>query len=96
MPDAEQGISYRIAALKLDGRPLLYFAAFKGHIGLYPMTAGVKAALEAGMAPYPQSKGTLRFPHDGKLPLTLIGKIAKLRAKEIRASRAGAQTGKRP
>lgn len=94
VPGAEQGIAYRIAAFKLDGKPLLYFAGFKGHIGLYPMTAGVKAAFAAEMAAFPQAKGTLRFPHDGTLPVRLIAKIARLRAGEVRAAgvKAGGKT----
>lgn len=87
-PGATEGISYRIAAFKLDGKPLLYFAGFKNHIGLYPMTAGVKAAFAKQLAGFPQSTGTVRFPHDGALPTALIETIAKFRAQEIRDAAA--------
>jgi uncharacterized protein YdhG (YjbR/CyaY superfamily) len=82
-PRAEQSISYGIAAFKLNG-PLLYFAAFKAHIGLYPITASVKAAFRKELAGYAQSKGTIRFPLDEPVPYALIGRIAKFRVRENR------------
>ncbi len=81
-PRAEQSISYRIPTFKLAGRPLLYFAAFKAHIGLYPVTASVKEAFKKELAGYAQSKGTVRFPPDKPVPYALIGKIARFRVKE--------------
>ena len=80
-PGAEQSISYGIPAFKLNG-PLLYFAAFKAHIGLYPITASAKAAFRKELAGYAQSKGTIRFPLDEPVPYALIGRIAKFRVKE--------------
>lgn len=81
VPDAEESIGYRIPAYKLNG-PLIYFAAHTAHIGLYPITAGVKAEFAEDLAPYAQSTGTVRFPHDEPLPIRLIAKIAKFRALE--------------
>lgn len=81
-PGAEQSISYRIPTFKLAGRPLLYFAAFKAHIGLYPITASVKEAFKKELAVYAQSKGTIRFPLDEPVPYALIGRIAKFRVRE--------------
>jgi uncharacterized protein YdhG (YjbR/CyaY superfamily) len=81
-PGADQSISYRIPTFKLAGQPLLYFAAFKAHIGLYPVTDDVKAAFEKELAPFRQSKGTVRFPLDKPAPYALIGKIAKFKVKE--------------
>jgi uncharacterized protein YdhG (YjbR/CyaY superfamily) len=80
-PQAEQSISHGIAAFKLNG-PLLYFAAFKAHIGLYPITTSVKAAFQKELAGYAQSKGTIRFPLYQPVPYALIGKIARFRVKE--------------
>jgi uncharacterized protein YdhG (YjbR/CyaY superfamily) len=89
-PGAEQSISYRIPTFKLAGRPLLYFASFKAHIGLYPIKASVKLAFKKELARYAQSKGTVRFPLDRPVPYPLIGRIAKFRVKEI----AGVGKGK--
>lgn len=80
----EEQISYGIPTLKIAGRPFLYFAAFKNHIGIYPMTAATKTALAAELAPYPQSKGTVRLPHSVPLPVRLIRSIAVARMKELK------------
>lgn len=85
-PECSEDISYRMPAYKLAGRPLLYVAAFKSHIGLYPMIGGIKAVFAKEMAPYSQSKGTLRFSHVSPVPYGLIARITKFRAKEIKAS----------
>lgn len=87
VPEASESISYAIPAFKFEGRPLLYFAAFKAHIGLYPMTGGIKEAFAQALEPYAQSKGTVRFAHDQPVPFALIGKLAKYRAAEITAAR---------
>lgn len=60
---------------------LVYFAAFKNHIGFYPTSSGIKA-FSKELEKYPTSKGTIHFALDKKLPLTLISKIVKYRAKE--------------
>jgi uncharacterized protein YdhG (YjbR/CyaY superfamily) len=79
-PRAEERISYQMPALYLQGN-LVYFAAFKNHIGFYPTSSGVEAfARELG--PYDVSKGTIRFPLDRPLPLKLIARIVKFRAAE--------------
>lgn len=83
-PGAEQSISYRIPTFKLAGRPLLCFAAFKEHIGLYPIAASVKDDFKKELVSYAQSKGTVRFPLDKPVPYALIGRIAKFRFKENR------------
>lgn len=79
-PDAEEIISYRMPAFRLHGI-LLYFAAFKKHIGLYPPVSG-DAAIEKAIAPYAGPKGNLQFPLDAPMPLALIRRIAKLRVKQ--------------
>src|ERR1051326_5902269 len=81
-PDATERISYGIPAFKLR-RIVVYFAAFKHHIGLYPPVKG-EAALEKAAAPYANAKGNLRFPLDRKIPYALIGRIVKFRAKQSR------------
>jgi uncharacterized protein YdhG (YjbR/CyaY superfamily) len=76
-PGATETISYGIPAFKLR-RILVYFAAFKHHIGLYPPVKG-DAALEKAVAPYAGEKGNLRFPIEGKIPYALISRIVKFR-----------------
>lgn len=84
-PDAEETISYRMPAFKQHG-VLLYFAAFRHHIGLYPPVRG-DAALVKALAPYAGEKGNLRFPLDERIPYGLITKIVKLRLKQNLAKR---------
>jgi uncharacterized protein YdhG (YjbR/CyaY superfamily) len=81
-PDATETISYRIPAFKLR-RVVVYFAAFKNHIGLYPPVKG-NAALEKAIAPYAGEKGNLRFPMDRKIPYGLIARIVRFRARQSR------------
>jgi uncharacterized protein YdhG (YjbR/CyaY superfamily) len=80
-PEAEETISYRMPAFKQNGI-LLYFAAFKGHIGLYPPIRG-DARLEKAIQAYAGEKGNLRFPLDRPIPYKLIARIAKYRVKQV-------------
>lgn len=82
LPGAEEVISYKIPAYKLRGRVVLYFAGWKRHYSLYPATEPVRAAFRDELAPYEVSKGTIRFPLSRPVPMKLIGRIAKFRAKE--------------
>jgi len=79
-PDAQEVISYRMPAFKLNG-VLMYFAAFKNHIGLYPPIRGDARLLKA-VSPYAGEKGNLRFPLDQPIPYALIERIVKLRVKQ--------------
>jgi len=83
VPGAEEVISYKIPAYKLHGRPLLYFAGWKSHYSLYPATNRVIAAFKDDLAPYEVRTGTIRFPLSQSVPVSLIERIAKLRAKEV-------------
>jgi uncharacterized protein YdhG (YjbR/CyaY superfamily) len=74
LPQAEESISYAIPALKLDGRPVIYFAGAKKHIGVYPAPTG-DAAFEDAIAPYRSGRATLRFMLSKPLPLDLISRI---------------------
>ena len=67
-------------AFRLNGI-LVYFAAFKNHIGFFPTGSGI-AAFENEISPYKHSKGTVRFPLDKPLPLDLVRKIVEFRVKE--------------
>ena len=79
VPDAEEIISYNMPTFTLNGRYLIYFAAYKQHIGMYPIPTG-DAAFNAEISPYTTGKGTLKLPFDKPIPFDLIGKIVKLQA----------------
>ncbi len=79
-PDASESISYRIPTFKLNGRPLIYFAGFKTHIGLYPVQAD-SAGFSPAMARYASGKATLKFPLDAPLPLGLIATVVKAKVR---------------
>jgi uncharacterized protein YdhG (YjbR/CyaY superfamily) len=83
VPAAEEMISYQIPAYKLHGRPVLFFAAWKEHYSLYPSNARLVAAFKDQLSKYELSKGTIRFPLSEPVPVKLIERIAKFRAKEI-------------
>jgi len=85
-PKAEESISYGIPTYKFDG-PLIYFAAFKSHIGLYPMTKTVKEKFRDEIAGYKQSKGTIRLPLDEPIPYDLIARIVKFKMRENRETK---------
>jgi uncharacterized protein YdhG (YjbR/CyaY superfamily) len=79
-PEAEETISYRMPAYRLNG-VLVYFAAQKNHIGFYPTSSGVNAFREE-LAAYKTSKGAIQFPVDKPIPLKLVSTIVKFRVKE--------------
>lgn len=80
-PDAQETISYQIPAFMLHGQ-LVYFAAFKKHIGFYPPVTGGNQQFKKAIAVYAGPKGNLQFPLDKPIPYALIAKIVKLRVKE--------------
>lgn len=79
-PNATEVISYNMPAFRQQGM-LVYFAGFKGHIGLYPPIRG-NAALAKAAARYAGPKGNLKFPYDQPLPLALIGRIVRHKVKQ--------------
>ena len=82
MPGCEEAISYQMPTYKVRGRAVIYFAGWKEHYSLYPATARVLETLGSDLAPYEVSKGTIRFPLDRQVPVKLIERIAKVRARE--------------
>ncbi|HWM51771.1 MAG TPA: DUF1801 domain-containing protein [Thermoplasmata archaeon] len=80
-PKAVESISYQMPTFKLNGKGLVYFAAFKNHIGFYPIPSGVKA-FEKELSPYKQGKGSVQFPIDKPIPHELVRRIVRFRAKE--------------
>lgn len=79
-PAAEELISYGMPAFRQEGI-LVYFAAFKNHIGLFPPVSG-DAKLEKALAPYAGPKGNLRFPLDRPVPYALIARIVRFKVKQ--------------
>lgn len=79
-PQAVEKISYQMPAYALHGN-LVYFGAYKTHIGFYPAPRGIEAFKDQ-LAKYEGAKGTVKFPLDKPLPLALIKKIVKFRAAE--------------
>lgn len=92
-PGAKELISYQMPALKQNGI-LVYFAAFKKHIGFYPPIKG-DARLEEAAAPYAGEKGNLRFPIDKPMPFDLIRRLTELRVKQDLAKAAAGGKKKR-
>jgi uncharacterized protein YdhG (YjbR/CyaY superfamily) len=79
-PNANEVISYRMPTLKQNG-VLVYFAAFKNHIGFYPPIKG-NAKLEKQASRYAGEKGNLRFPFSEPVPYKLIFALTRLRAEQ--------------
>jgi uncharacterized protein YdhG (YjbR/CyaY superfamily) len=80
-PDAEERISYGMPAYKTNGKPLVYFSAFKKHIGFYATPTGHKEFTKE-LSQFKQGKGSVQFPLDKPLPFNLIRKIVAFRVKE--------------
>ncbi len=95
-PGIEERISYGIPTFTLDGKYLLYMAAFKEHVSIYPATAGMMAKYGKQLAPHRAGAGTLRFRLDEPLPIGLITRLAKMRVQERRAAKTAgrARAGK--
>jgi len=81
VPNAEETISYQMPTFKLNGKNFIHFAAFKNHVGFYPIPSGI-AAFEKELAPYGKGKGSVRFSLDKPIPYELIKKIVDYRKKE--------------
>jgi uncharacterized protein YdhG (YjbR/CyaY superfamily) len=81
-PGAEELISYQIPAFKLKGKYLIYFAGWKNHIGVYPISSGMESSIKELSEYYTSGKGTAQFPLNKPMPFPLIKKIVKHRIKE--------------
>jgi uncharacterized protein YdhG (YjbR/CyaY superfamily) len=79
-PQAEELISYNIPSFKMNGG-LIWYAAWKEHISLYPRSPGMEASIKE-LSEYEGAKGTIKFPIDRPIPFDLIRKIVKFRVKE--------------
>lgn len=82
-PEAREMISYGMPAYKLDGKPLVYFAGYKKHIGFYATPNGHEA-FKKEFSTYKQGKGSVQFPLTEPLPVDLIRKVVMFRVESIR------------
>jgi uncharacterized protein YdhG (YjbR/CyaY superfamily) len=92
---AEETISYQIPTYKLDGKAVIYFAAWKNHYSVYPATATLVEAFRDELAAYEISKGTIRFPYGDPVPSALISRLAAFRSKETAGHRSNRSTGRK-
>jgi len=83
VPGTEEAISYQIPVYKLNSVPVLFFAGWKHHFSLYPASNDLVAEFKDELARYELSKGTIRFPFSEPVPVSLIERIAKFRAKQL-------------
>lgn len=82
-PESQESIAYKMPAYKFNG-PLIYFALFEHHLGLYPTPEGI-SAFEKELKQYKQGKGSVQFPLAEPLPLDLIKRIVRQRVAENKA-----------
>lgn len=90
-PGAEEAISYQMPTFKLNGN-LVHFAGYKNHIGFYPTPSGTEA-FKKEIAVYRAGKGSIQFPIDKPIPISLIKKIVKFRVNE--SAEAGIKSSKK-
>ena len=83
-PGAEEHFSYGIPGFRLDGKPLIWYAGWKEHLSLYPITAALRKANAKALDGYAQSKGTVRFLLGEPLPESLVRRLVKGRVAEVR------------
>lgn len=80
-PEAEESFAYGMPAYKINKKPLVYFAAFKNHIGFYATPSG-HSEFQEKLSNYKQGKGSVQFPLDKPIPYKLIERIIKFRVTE--------------
>ena len=83
VPQAEQGISYRLPAFRVQGETVAGFAAFKNHLSYLPFSGSVLPQLAAQLAGYAMTKSALHFPVDRPLPRALVKELIHTRLAEI-------------
>jgi uncharacterized protein YdhG (YjbR/CyaY superfamily) len=88
-PQATETIAYNMPALRLDGKFLVSYQAFKNHYSVFPWTERMAAELGDALKPYMHGKGTLRFPADEPVPGELVAQIIRIRIEELRTAAGG-------
>ena len=94
LPNADEGLAYQMPAYTLNGAGVLYFAGWKSHYSLYPASDALVNAFARELAPYERTKGTIKFPLSEPVPVRLIERIAKFRAKQL-TTRDGTKGGRK-
>jgi uncharacterized protein YdhG (YjbR/CyaY superfamily) len=84
VPDAEQGISYRVPAFRIQGKVVAGFAAFKGHLSYLPFSGSVLGQLGDELREYTMTKSALHFPVDRPLPKQIVERLIAVRLAEMR------------
>jgi uncharacterized protein YdhG (YjbR/CyaY superfamily) len=84
VPEADQVISYRVPAFRVDGKTVAGFAAFNNHLSYLPFSGSVLSPLTEELQGYTMTKSALHFPVDRPLPKTLVTKLVTARLSEIR------------
>lgn len=84
-PRATDAFSYGIPAFRYNGEPLLWYAGWRKHASIYPLTEGMKRAHADELKGYEIAKGTLRFPLADPIPVGLVKRLVKTRLSELRA-----------
>jgi len=90
-PDAGERISYAIPAFTVDGKVFVFMAAWSEHVSMYPLPQG-DPAVDAALAPYAVSKGTVKFRHRDPLPLDVVRLVVEAKLREARERAAAPRT----